>query len=159
MNHSYKAYQKATHTVSKTRQVVMLYEGILRNLQQAKEAIEQGNIGTRFNKLKRGSDIIIGLQMSLDFDSGKDSARTLYDFYSLLDARIMQLHRSQSLAECEAIISEVRSMHEVWDKIDRGEMDSIAAPALTEGNPQAAIEQTEPQPLPYTAPNSAVFSA
>lgn len=146
----------------------MLYEGILRNLQQAKEAIEQGNISTRFNKLSRASDIIIGLQMSLDFDSGKDSARTLYDFYSMLDARIMQLHRSQSLEECALIIEEVRQMYELWDKIDRGEIESIASPASSDIDPSpmtappsnSAFSDPVPQQVTVEPANSrTVFSA
>ena len=37
----YKAYSRANHTVSKTRQVVMLYDGAIRFMQQAAEAMEK----------------------------------------------------------------------------------------------------------------------
>jgi flagellar biosynthetic protein FliS len=38
----YAAYQNAAQTTaSKTKQVVMLYDGLVRIIQQAKEAIEQ----------------------------------------------------------------------------------------------------------------------
>ena len=144
MKNQYQAYHKATHTVSKTRQVVMLYQGILRNLQQAKEAIVQKDIPERYNKLTRASEIVVGLQMSLDFNSGEEAAQALYDFYALLDSRIMQLHRTQSLEECDALIEEVRSMHDVWQGIDQGA--TIAAP------PEKAVMPAEPTAPP--APQS-----
>ncbi len=161
MKNPYQAYHKATHTVSKTRQVVMLYEGILRNISQAREAIEQNNIPQRYNKLVKASEIIIGLQMSLDFDSGQDSAQALYDFYAQLDTRIMQLQRSQSLEQCDALIEEVRGMHDIWVKIDRGEIDATGqAPAATNGSamPAASFSQPSEKPTP-PAPENITFSA
>lgn len=151
MKNQYQAYHKATHTVSKTRQVVMLYQGILRNLQQAKEAMEQKNIPERYNKLTRASEIVVGLQMSLDFNSGEEAAQALYDFYALLDSRIMQLHRTQNLEECDALIEEVRGMHDVWSKIDKGEIASEsaiepqAADLIEEAEAMQASESLEPQ--------------
>ncbi len=126
----YHAYHKAAHTVSKTKQVVMLYDGVIRNLQQARAAIEQGEIETRYNKLVRASEIIIGLQSCLDFDEGADAAQILFDFYSSFDMRIAGLHRSNSLTGCDELIEELKSMREMWDRFDRGVADG------NEGNAQ-----------------------
>lgn len=116
----YKAYSRANHTVSKTRQVVMLYDGAIRFMQQAGEAIEQKNYEARYNKLMRVSDILVGLQACLDFESGGNPAKILYDFYAAIDMRIFALHRTNDIKECEAIIAELKEMRDVWDKIDRG---------------------------------------
>lgn len=119
-NNSYKAYKHAAHTVSKTRQVVMLYDGAIRFLQQAGEAIENKDYELRFQRLSRVSDIIIGLQSCLDFDSGGSSARILFDFYTSIDQRIFNLHRSNDPAACQAIIADIKKMRDAWDHIDRG---------------------------------------
>ncbi|MDX2095108.1 MAG: flagellar export chaperone FliS [Alphaproteobacteria bacterium] len=116
----YKAYHRASHTVGKTRQVVMLYDGMIRFLQQAAEAIEKKDYEARYHKLARVSDIIIGLQSCLDFEAGGPSAKGLYDFYAALDARIFALHRSNDLKACRAIIAEIKDMRDAWDGIDRG---------------------------------------
>lgn len=126
----YKAYSRATHTVSKTRQVVMLYDGAIRFLQQASEAISVRDYETRYNKLSRVSDIIIGLQACLDFDAGGASAKLLFDFYASIDMRIFALHRSNDQAACQALISEMKEMRDAWDKIDRG--NEAASPAATD---------------------------
>tara|TARA_B100001123_G_scaffold430776_1_gene551296 strand:+ start:2451 stop:2846 length:396 start_codon:yes stop_codon:yes gene_type:complete len=121
MKNPYAAYSTATQTVAKTRQVVMLYDGIIRNLRQAVEAIEAKDYETRYNRLHKASEITIGLQMSLDFDSGGKTAQTLYDFYAYVDATLMRLQRTNNVEECQALIEEVKKMRDVWDEIDRGE--------------------------------------
>jgi flagellar protein FliS len=128
----YKAYNRAAHTVSKTRQVVMLYDGAIRFLQQAAEAMEQKDFETRYNKLSRVSDIIIGLQAALDFEAGGSSAKILFDFYSAMDMRIFNLHRSNDVQACRAIIAEMKEMRDAWDKIDRG--NEAGQPAAAANN-------------------------
>ncbi len=127
----YKAYNRASHTVNKTRQVVMLYDGAIRFMQQAAEAMERKDYETRYNKLTRVADIIIGLQACLDFEAGGDSAKMLYDFYASIDMRIFTLHRTNDAAAAQGVIAELKEMRDVWDKIDRA-MDAPAAAPVTE---------------------------
>jgi flagellar protein FliS len=125
----YKAYHRATHTVAKTRQVVMLYDGALRNLKQAKDAMIAGDVPTRFQKLVRAGDIIMGLQSSLDFDAGGDVAKILYDFYSSLDARILSTLNGNNTELMDQLMQEIRDMRDVWETIDKQQGDVPAEPA------------------------------
>lgn len=129
--HSVRAYSKANHTVSKTRQVVMLYDGVIRFMQQAKNAMETNDISERFEKLKRSGEIVVGLQTCLDFNSGGTTAQALFDFYRSLDTRIMALHRNNNVEQCDAIIADVKEMRDVWDRIDRGQMSASEFSAAT----------------------------
>ena len=140
MNQLYKAYSKATHTVGKTRQVVMLYDGMIRFLNQARDAIEKQDYERRFTSLSRASAIAVGLQSCLDFEAGAAAAQTLYDFYAAIDLRMAQLNRTNDVAECNKIIAELKQMREVWNAIDQGS----AAP---QPSPSAASDGAEPMPL------------
>jgi|GEM_PF-755558 len=140
----YKAYNQASHTVAKTRQVVMLYDGVIRNLQQACEAMKNDQVEERFKKLLRASEIIIGLQSSLDFENGESAARILYDFYSSIDSRMLMLHRTSDVALCNTLIEELKEVREMWDKIDRGENQQMPTPQATESSPP-------PSSIPYAA--------
>jgi flagellar secretion chaperone FliS len=133
-----KAYNKATHTVSKTRQVVMLYDGAIRFTRHAIEAIERKDFEARYHKLTRVSEIMVGLQSCLDFEAGGTTARMLSDFYSSVDARIFTIHRTNDLALCEAVLKDLKHMRDEWDRIDRqGEAQAPAMPA----NPAAGEAQ------------------
>ena len=135
---SVKAYSRASHTVSKTRQLVMLYDGAIRFMQQGVEAIETRDFETRYNKLTRVSDILIGLQSCLDFEVGGDTAKVLYDFYSSIDLRIFAIHRTNDLEECRKIIVQLKEMRDTWDAIDRG----------PETKPEVAAEQSTASATP-----------
>ena len=71
---AHNAYSRANHTVPKTRQVVMLYDGAIRFMKQAIEAIGAKDYETRYHKLTRVSDILVGLQACLDFNAGGEAA-------------------------------------------------------------------------------------
>jgi len=134
----YQAYALAMQTVAGTRQVVMLYDGIIRFLQLAREAMREGRIEDRYRHLARSSQIVFGLQSCLDFEKGGDIARILYNFYSSIDLRIFGLHRSNDLDTCDQLITEVKQMRDVWSEID------ATPPAESSGG--AAPEQPEPPP-------------
>lgn len=159
---SVKAYHQAAHTVSKTKQVVMLYDGIIRNLNQIKEAIKDNRIEDRYNKLVRTSDIISGLQMSLDFEQGRDVAQTLYDFYSSVDSRLIGLHRNPKIEVVDEIIQEIREMRDLWDHIDKGHVNADGAvdpdvhTTPTDAQMTAAAENTSEIP---SSPSAVAFSA
>ncbi len=114
----YQAYNLASHTVPKTKQIVMLYDGVIRFMQQAREAIIQNKIEDRFNLLVRASEIVVSLQACLDHESGGDIARILHDYYTSIDMRILSIHRSNSLEMCDSVISELREMREAWHHVD-----------------------------------------
>lgn len=141
-NNPYKAYSRANHTVPKTKQVVMLYDGVIRNLQQAVEAMKNNDIAERYNKLTRAGEIIIGLQACLDFDQGEETAQILYDFYSSVDSRIINLHRTNDVNVCLHLVAEIKKMRAMWDKIDRGEMEDSPAPS----NNSAAVSASVSSP-------------
>lgn len=118
----HKAYQQASHTVAKTRQVVMLYDGMIRFMNQAKEAIESGDImriEERYQKLTKVTDIIAGLQACLDFNAGQEMSSVLYSFYASIERRVFNLHHAPDATVCAQIIAELKEMREVWNTIDR----------------------------------------
>ena len=127
----------------------MLYDGAIRFMQQAKEAIKENRIEDRYNLLVRASEIVLGLQSCLDFDAGDTVAKTLHDYYSAIDHKILSIHRTQSQEACELIIKELKDMREVWAKIDN-EGASGAKPANSAESSAAVTSQPIPAKPPET---------
>lgn len=140
--HPYKAYNRASHTVAKTRQVVMLYDGAIRFLQQARAAMESRDINERYTKLVRAGDVIGGLQACLDFDSGGHTAQVLYDFYSTTELRILNLHRSNDVNECDQLVNDLKQMRDVWYRIDTGADALSDTPAAEAENVRETLPDT-----------------
>lgn len=144
MKQKYQAYAAATQTVARTKQIVMLYDGIIRFVQQAKEAIQENRIEDRYNMLNKASEVIMGLQACLDFENGGHIAKVLYNFYSNIDSQIFLTHRNNSVQTCEDIITEMKKMREVWQEIDQsgGETASQNPTPKQETPPTSQSDQT-----------------
>lgn len=120
MNYSQVAasYRTANETVQKTRQVVLLYDAVIRFLQQAKPAIENQDYEQRLRLLQKSSNIIMGLNSALDFDNGGEISEMLSNFYNAMDLRILTLNRTNNIDDLEKIIREIKTMRDAWDQID-----------------------------------------
>ena len=137
----YQAYAAATQTAPKTKQILMLYDGVIRLVQQAREAIREKRIEQRYRALARATDIIMGLQGCLDFENGGDVARILYNFYSTIDSHIFSIHRTNSMETCDEVIAELKKMRSAWQEIDQ----SAGGAAETSGQASAGGEPAGPE--------------
>ncbi len=137
----YTAYTTTSHMVRKTKQVVLLYEGAIRYVQQAKAAIEEDRIEDRYNSLIKACDIITGLQLSLDFDKGGEIAELLYDYYAGLDMRLLSLHQNQDIKICESCIDHLKMMKEAWEEID----DNFEVESTSTSNDAVEIDLSDPK--------------
>jgi flagellar protein FliS len=145
----YQAYAAATQTVAKTKQIVMLYDGVIRLVQQGREAIREKRIEDRYSLLTKASDIIIGLQACLDFENGGDIARVLYQFYTTINLQIFSLHRTNSLETCDEVIADLKKMRDVWHEIDQKNAGTFStASALP---PEASDDASNGDPITLSA--------
>ncbi len=154
--HQYQAYVSATQTVAKTQQIIMLYDGIIRLVQQAKEAIAEKRIEDRYNLLVKASYIVHGLQGCLDFENGKEIADVLYGFYASIDARMFSVHRTNSIETCDAVIHDLKQMRDAWAAVD--EATAVAATGSANIPPQTE-PQVENTPAAPAAPLNITLSA
>lgn len=127
-------------TVAGTRQIVMLYDGVIRNLHLAREAMREKRYEDRYHLLTRAGEIVFGLQSCLDFERGGQMANVLYNFYSTLDVRIFALHRTNDVTSCDQLIQEIKQMRDVWDEIDRSQSGEGASAQ------QAPVSEQPPAP-------------
>lgn len=114
----YAAYKNAHHTTdNKTQQVVMIYDGIMRVVHQAKQAIIDNDIQKRFNLLDKASQVVLALQAALDFDNGGNVAKVLDHYYNTIYTKIHLINQTNNTADCDTLIEEVKSMRSAWQYV------------------------------------------
>jgi flagellar protein FliS len=114
------SYQEhALESASAVELVVALYDGILRFLYAASEAVERGDEPARRTAAKRALDIIIHLQARLRMDVGGRPAQALSEFYATMFSQILQASQSASLAKFEHTIGCVRNVRDAWREVAR----------------------------------------
>ncbi len=97
--------------------VVALYDGMIRFLYEAIDAVERGDAEGRRAAVKRVLDIIIHLQARLRMDVGGRPAQALSEFYSSIFAQILQASQSASKAKFEHAVDCVRNVRDAWRQV------------------------------------------
>jgi len=97
--------------------VVALYDGIIRFLYNACDAVERGDTDARRAACKRALDIILHLQSRLRMDVGGAPAQSLSEFYAAIFAQILQASQSESLQKFRHAIECVRNVRDAWRQV------------------------------------------
>ncbi len=117
--------QHALDGASAVDLVVALYDGIIRFLYAACDAVDRGDETGRRAAVKRALDIILHLQARLRTDVTGAPANALSEFYASTFAIILQGSQGASRAKFEHAISCVRNVREAWRQAAR---DASAMP-------------------------------
>ena len=108
--------------------IVALYDGIIRFLHSAAEAVDRGDVSSRRIAVKRALDIIIHLQARLRMDLGGSPAQALSEFYASTFAQILQASQSASRQKFEHAINCVRIVREAWKQVAHDTAGCLSAP-------------------------------
>ena len=148
------AYNTASQTVSSLRAVVMLYDGMIKAVYEAKSAIEAGRIEDRFNATQRACKILLGLQANLDFVNGGQMAVMLDQFYHTIFRDLQQINMKNSEALCESVVTALKEVRQSWgelaEKGDHGSLKEEITPAshrntgTSAGRDQTSEEASDP---------------
>ena len=101
--------------------VVMLYDGALKFLHQAREAIERGDIAGRRDASSRAITIISELQSTLNMEQGGEIAQRLDELYIYVNGRIIAAAADNSVGPIDDATRVLNVLRESWV--------AIAAPA------------------------------
>ena len=136
------SYQEhALEAASAVDLVVALYDGIIRFLHMACDAVDRGDAEGRRAAVKRALDIIIHLQARLRMDVGGKPAQVLSEFYASVFAQILQASQSASNAKFHHAINCVRNVRDAWREVARSQDAPVPAGAMSGG--RAALGGTE----------------
>jgi flagellar protein FliS len=106
---------------------IALYDGIIRFMLNAIEAVERQEVDQRRAAVKRAMDIVIHLQATLNKDIGGKPAESLSDFYVAMFALMLQGSQGNSKEKFEQVIANVRNVRDGWKQLaaDVGASQSV----------------------------------
>ena len=115
---------------------IALYDGIVRFMHTAIEAVNQGDVQRRRAAVKRAMDIVIYLQATLRADIGGKPAESLSEFYAAIFALMLQGSQASSREKFRQVIACVRNVREAWQQVAR-------APGATEVPARPRLRSSE----------------
>jgi flagellar protein FliS len=118
-------------TAHPARLVVMLYDGALRFLAQAKEAMEQHDYEQQNLYIQKTQRILAELISSLNFIAGGEIAENLFRIYTYLYNQLVQANINDELSKVEHAITLLSELREAWD-IVATQAEAPAGTVMTE---------------------------
>jgi len=112
---TYRAH--ALEGASGVELTIALYDGIIRFMHNAIEAVDRKDVEGRRAAVKRAMDIVVHLQATLDKEVGGKPAESLSDFYVAMFALMLQGSQGASKNKFEQVIANVRNVREAWKQV------------------------------------------
>jgi len=109
--------QDATRTASPGKLIVMLYDGCIKFMSQAREAIEAGDVNTAGNRITRAQDIVRELRVSLDMDQGGEIAANLASLYMFVLEQQTLSRVNQTVDGLDVAMRTMIELRDVWAQI------------------------------------------
>jgi flagellar protein FliS len=95
--------------------VVMLYDGAIRFMGDARQAIARNDVHARTEATRKVLDIVVELQTTLNVNQGGDIARELDRLYTYMSSRIMDVTRGDASAADE-LYKLLTTLREAWSQ-------------------------------------------
>lgn len=113
MVNPYQQYKEnAILTASPEELVLMLYNGIIRFIEEAKGAIEKKDYMAANNSIQRAQDIITELMLTLDMNY--DISKNLYSLYDYMLRRLIDANVKKDVTILEEVKGFVIELRDTW---------------------------------------------
>jgi flagellar secretion chaperone FliS len=113
-----EAYQQTlVQSRSPLELVVMLYDGALRFLEQAAEAMDRRDMPAKAEALSRSFAILAELQNTLNVRDGGELARQLDALYVHMHERLIDANVQRSSAPIREVINLLRPLRDAWSQV------------------------------------------
>lgn len=108
-----------THVQSRTPMeiVVLLYDGALRFLGQAREAMQQNDLVTKRDALSRGLAIVTELQGMLNLEEGGEIAARLDGLYTYIHGCCLDANTQRNPARLDEALRLLTTLRSAWAEV------------------------------------------
>jgi flagellar protein FliS len=119
-------------TADRLQLVIMLYDGALSFLGQAREKMQARDAAGKGLLIGKALDIIAELNASLNFQAGREVATNLFHLYNFLTAHLTKANLNWDLQALEEAVAILQQLREAWVEVGqrarRGELEEHGEP-------------------------------
>ena len=137
--------------------IVALYDGMVRFLFRAIQAIEANDVRERRIAVKRTLDILMHLQSRLRMDIGGTSAKALSEFYAAIFALCIEGSRLASTERLKEAIACIQDVRQAWQIVSKD--PEVIRLLAKEREKQAVRSLTLPPVIPISGEPTSSWTA
>ncbi len=117
MNQAVNPYQQTqVITASPENILIMLYDGAIRFVSQARVAIEDGKRLNKLEAIRRALAIITCLADTLDHNAGWDGSEDLDALYGYMVRELTRANLSEQIEPLSVVLSLLSGLRETWNE-------------------------------------------
>ena len=108
-------YKKSkVSTTSRGRTLLMLYDGCIRFLEQARSAIDSGDTAARGNRINRAHAIVSELKSTLNHDVAPELCDNLDALYAFMLRELTDANRNSDVHKLDVVINLLDTLRAGW---------------------------------------------
>jgi len=107
------------NTADRLQLVVMLYEGAISFLRQAKEKMALQDASGKGLYLSKALDVIAELNASLNFQEGGEVAANLFHLYNFMTAHLTRANLHWDQKAVDEVLAMLLQLKEAWEEVSR----------------------------------------
>lgn len=116
INNPYAAYERnSVATAAPGEITLMLYNGCLKFIRQAKTAIEQANIAEKNTNLQKAQNIITELMITLNMDL--EVSKNMAIMYEYINHRLLEANLKNDLEILNEVETLVTDFRDTWKQV------------------------------------------
>ena len=104
-------------TAPKKKLLIMLYDGAIKNLKLAEQAIEDKNNEMANTNIIKAQNIIMELMHTLDFEVGGEIANNLYQLYDYMYLKLVRGNIDKDIDGIKEVRKYLEELRNTWSKI------------------------------------------
>ncbi len=133
-------------TAAPAKLVFLLYEKAITSLHEACNAIDTGEVETRWRANNRAIEIVSHLWSTLDMENGGDISKNLGELFPYMITRLADVDVNNDRASAEEVIGLLEPLRESWRDLSRSNQN--AEPNAPRSGNEAAGPDPKADPPP-----------
>ena len=113
--HAYK--HNEINTASRLRLIIMMYDGVIRYMEEYKKRLEAGDIAGRGIYLAKAQSVISELQQSLNKKQGGEVSQNLENLYNFINGSLTQANIDGNASNVDHSITILRNLRDAWSQV------------------------------------------
>lgn len=116
--YAYNAYKNnQVNTASKSKLLIMLYDGAIKNLKLAEMSIENKEIEKVNTYLTKTQDIITEFMSTLNFEAGGEISKNLYQLYDYCYNKLIRANIDKDIQGIKEVRKYMEELRDTWAQI------------------------------------------
>ena len=103
-------------TASQEQLLIMFYDGAIRFVTRAENAVKENNVEQRAYCINKASAIITELSVTLDHEIGRNIAADLEALYDFMGRELIKANIKNSLAPLKTVRTLLTDLRETWNQ-------------------------------------------